>query len=206
MAHGRRVAVMYDADQMGFREEATLRGIQRFAEGAGWRLALDRFAVHQPPQGCEGIIAPPRRWTGPHIRRATIPVVCVLWTRRPLGTARVLENRYEAGRVAARHLLEQGYRAARILHRLMQGISPPEQAILLPPSLVQRRSSDRQSLRDPVVARALSFIDGHSFERTLSPLPAVARHSGFTSYQAFVRAFKRHAGLAPSDHPRRDAP
>ena len=374
MRGGRLVAVMVDADQMGFREEETLRGIRRVAEAQGSRLVLDVYAVHQPPEGCAGIIAPPRRYAGRHFREARVPVVCIGWTRIPVGTARVLENRYEAGRVAARHLVEQGYqsfgylgftrnapsrmeryycrkelhrigrrmhsvrtfstytskrqwwtevkaaldewlprlkppagilvarpglartladralhlglripqdvgivaaddfpavceltpaltsirfdyaelgyRAATILERLMRGIPPPEEAILLPPSLVPRQSTDRQSLADPVVARALAFIDGHSFERirpgdvaaaagvsarmlqrrfrqagretvvqeiakarvehakeqmerTLSPLPAVARHSGFRSYAAFARAFTRHAGMPPSKWPRR---
>ena len=311
MPRGRIVAVMVDADQMGFREEAMLRGVRRVAEGAGWRLVLDYYAVHQPPEGCAGIIAPPRRYAGRHFREARVPVVCIGWTRIPVGTARVLENRYEAGRVAARHLVEQGYqsfgylgftrnaasrmeryycrkelhrigrrmhsvrtfstytskkqwwtevkaaldawlrrlappvgilvarpgfaraladralalglripadvgivaaddfppvcelsppltslrfdyaeqgyRAATILQRVMRGIPPPEESILLPPKLVPRASTDLLSVGDPVVADALWVIDSHRTE-PLSPAD-VARAVG-VGERALQRRFR----------------
>ena len=289
MRPGRRIAVMLDADQLDFREEATLRGIARFADAAGWRLVLDPFAVHDPPADCCGILAPPRRYAGPCIRRAPVPVVCFAWSRKSLGTARVLDNRYEAGRLAARHLVHQGYhtfaylgfsrqaqsciertdftrqlrklgrrvhrvrtfasytrerhwwrqlktaldgwlprltppvgvlaarpglaraladralaqglriphdigilaaddlpavcepspalssirfdyeqlghRAAALLHGLLDGTPAPERAILLPPPLVPRHSTDRLAVGDPLVAQALWHIDTHCTDR-----------------------------------------
>jgi len=285
----RSVAVMFDGDQLGFREEAVLRGVSRVASEAGWHVVLSPFAVHDPPAGCEGILAPPRRYARPLFERCPVPVVSIGWARRAIGTARVLENRYEAGRVAARHLVEQGYRrfayvgfsrqaqsyieridftkelrrlgrrvgrvrtfasytrerawwngvkralgvwldrlrgpvgvfvaraglaraladvalargwrvpedmgivagddvpvvsglwpaltcvgfdyaelgrrAAEWLGRLMDGARPPERAVLLPPVLVARRSTDLLAATDPLVARALWYIDTHCTER-----------------------------------------
>jgi len=110
MPPARRIAVMVDPDHLGFREEATLRGIARYAQAAGWSLLLDPFAVQHPPADCHGMLAPPRRWTGPRIRRSPVPVVCIAWSGAPAGLVRVVEDRGQAGRLAARHLLDQGYR------------------------------------------------------------------------------------------------
>ncbi len=57
-----------------------------------------------------------------------------------------------------------GYRAAALLDVLMDGGSPPESPILVPPAdLVVRGSTDAFAVDDPVVARALRFIadEGH---------------------------------------------
>jgi len=52
-----------------------------------------------------------------------------------------------------------GYEAAKLLDRLMDGESPPTQPILLPPvGVVVRESTDFFSVDDPQVAGALKFI------------------------------------------------
>jgi LacI family transcriptional regulator len=288
MARQRRVAVMYRPDRLGFRERATLEGIARFAERAGWHLVLDPFAVHRPAPEWDGMIIPPRKGTGRPSERAPIPLVSVVWSKTPADLVRVVENRHRAGRLAARHLVERGYRtfahlgfsrnmqsrlerrafrreldrlgrpmesvrtfktlstqrawwdqvtagidrwlkrikrpvgflaarpglaraiagralrmglrvpedvgivsadnaptlctlppaltsihfdyaelghrAAELLDRLIGGAEPPENAILIPPTLVPRRSTDRQATADPLVAQALWFIDSRRTE------------------------------------------
>lgn len=60
---------------------------------------------------------------------------------------------------------EQGYQAAALLDRLIDGERPPDRAVLIDPTLVGRRSTDRKTLGDPVVARALLYIEQHCTER-----------------------------------------
>jgi len=105
-----RIAVMLDPDKLGFREAETLRGIARYAEPAGWHLVLDPFAVKNPAGHFEGILAPPRRYSCLTIRRSAVPVVCISWSRPAFTLIRVVDDRYAAGRLAANHLVERGYR------------------------------------------------------------------------------------------------
>lgn len=52
-----------------------------------------------------------------------------------------------------------GYEAAALLHRLMNGESPPQEPILLPPrGIVVRQSTDLLAVPDPEVALALELI------------------------------------------------
>lgn len=56
-----------------------------------------------------------------------------------------------------------GYEAARLLDRLMNGESPPEKPILLPPQgLVVRESTDFFAVDNPMVAAALVYISANS--------------------------------------------
>ena len=52
-----------------------------------------------------------------------------------------------------------GYRAAELLDRMIQGESPPEEPIEVPPrGVLARRSSDATGFQDEVVAEAIKFI------------------------------------------------
>ncbi|NQT52650.1 substrate-binding domain-containing protein, partial [bacterium] len=57
-----------------------------------------------------------------------------------------------------------GRRAAELLGHLMDGARPPKGALLIEPTLVPRRSTDRQGLADPLVAKALHWIDDRRTE------------------------------------------
>ena len=59
------------------------------------------------------------------------------------------------------HWEQVGYRAAQLLDRLMDGDPPPPRNVLIPPTLVPRRSTDLRGLGDPIVARALGHIAAH---------------------------------------------
>ncbi|MGJ8695162.1 MAG: XylR family transcriptional regulator [Verrucomicrobiaceae bacterium] len=55
---------------------------------------------------------------------------------------------------------EVGYRAARMLNDLLEGITPESNTILIPPSrLVVRGSSGELAISDPLIARAARFIN-----------------------------------------------
>jgi LacI family transcriptional regulator len=103
---------------------------------------------------------------------------------------------------------EVGLQAAALLDRLMDGESPPARALLIPPTLVPRLSTDRTALADPLVARALWFIDTHRTEairpchvadavgvrlRTLED--HVRRARGRTVLQEILRERVEHAKL-----------
>lgn len=56
-----------------------------------------------------------------------------------------------------------GYRAAKLLHRLLANEALPLQRILVPPvRVVERRSTDYRSLTDPAVIQAMHFIRNHA--------------------------------------------
>ena len=112
MGVGRCVAVQFDAGAMSLRQRETLRGLAAFAEEAGWRLAIDPYASDRRQTGYAGIIATSRKGRGPKLANCPVPVVLVSWghIHHPQ-LVRVAENRYAAGRMAARHLVERGYRS-----------------------------------------------------------------------------------------------
>ena len=284
----RRIAATFDADSLSLRDRETLRGILRFAQAAGWQLDLDPFALHHAPARHDGLLVLTRKWLAKLLTRASVPVVCLTWSQERLRLPQASENRYAAGRLAANHLVERGYRsfayvgfnyhvqsqwervffartlgrmgrhmdaarklvnfardaawrddliaslgpwlahfelplgifvarpglaraladmalarglripedvgiiaadddpvvtemppaltairfdyaevgyrAAALLDRLIAGEPPPKQAVLIEPTLVPRRSTDRQAIGDPVVANALWFIDSRRTE------------------------------------------
>ncbi len=54
---------------------------------------------------------------------------------------------------------QMGYQAAKLLHRLLDQRQLPLQRILVPPvKVIERRSTDYRSLRDPAVIQAMHFI------------------------------------------------
>jgi len=107
----RRVAAMFDADKLGLREREMLRGIARYADAASWRLVVDPFAAHHAAGRWDGLLVPTRRGLRRLLARVTVPVVCVAWSQRQAHFTHAVENRYQAGRLAAKHLVERGYRS-----------------------------------------------------------------------------------------------
>jgi len=312
MSHVPRVAALFDADQLSLRERQTLGGIARYAQAAPWHLVLDPFALHHPSARWDGLLVPTRRGLASLLRHSPVPVVCVAWSQRDLALPHAVENRYEAGRLAARHLVERGYhtfaylgfardvqsrvertefrrvlralgrrvesartfatfaskpawwdkvmasldgwlgrleppvgvfvarpgfaralahlalarglrlpqdvgivaadddptvcelppaltslhfdyaevgyRAAELLARLMDGAPRPREAVLIPPTLVPRHSTDRQAVADPLVASALSFIESRRTEPIRASHVAAALGVGERTLQ---RRFRR---------------
>jgi LacI family transcriptional regulator len=91
-----------------------------------------------------------------------------------------------------------GYQAAALLDRLMDGQSPPEQEILVPPEgVVQRRSTDMIAVEDPRVAAAVAFIREHLAE----PLTVRALLKKLDiSRRALEICFTKNLGCTPSDY------
>ncbi len=107
----RRVAIMFDPGPLTRRQRETVRGMARHAEAAGWHLALDPYAVHHASGRYDGIVATSRKFRGPGLAASPVPVVLVtLGHEHHPRIARVVDNRYAAGRLAALHLVERGYR------------------------------------------------------------------------------------------------
>lgn len=85
-----------------------------------------------------------------------------------------------------------GYRAAGLLHELMDGGEPPEQPILISPAeLIPRQSTDVFATSDPMVSRALRFISENSHERieVKEVVAAVA-----TNRRSLERRFRQSIG------------
>jgi LacI family transcriptional regulator len=60
---------------------------------------------------------------------------------------------------------QRGYRAARLLEKLMNGGDPPKRPVLVPPAeLVVRQSTDSYAVNDQLVAKALLFMAENSHE------------------------------------------
>jgi LacI family transcriptional regulator len=57
-----------------------------------------------------------------------------------------------------------GYRAAELLHSLMDGNKPPPPLLLTPTMVVQRRSTNAQLNKDPLVTQAMVYIRDHIHE------------------------------------------
>ena len=111
MEPARRIAVMFDPDALDLRRRGLLRGIRRYAaEAPRWHAALDPYAIHRRPADCHGIIAPAGRRLTAGLDSVAVPLVCVTWGLTRKSLIRVLANRYAAGTLAARHLIERGYR------------------------------------------------------------------------------------------------
>ena len=86
---------------------------------------------------------------------------------------------------------KQGYEAAKLLQKLMQGKRPPKHPILIPPGALHvRASSDILATRHPNVALALHYITDHYHESGLTPKKVAAHvpiserrlHDAFMKY------------------------
>ncbi len=110
----RRVAATFDPDELTLRERGIAHGALRYARQAGWHLVLDPFALHHPGE-FDGLLVQTHRGLAERLKRCPVPFVCVAWSQRQLGLPGALDNRYKAGRIAARHLVERGYRTCTYL-------------------------------------------------------------------------------------------
>jgi LacI family transcriptional regulator len=83
-----------------------------------------------------------------------------------------------------------GYEAARQLHRLMDGKTPPSEHVLLPPTgLVVRDSTDFFAVNDKVVAAALEFIAKNSHRPIRADDVAKAVATGTRTLQLRFRQY-----------------
>ncbi len=87
---------------------------------------------------------------------------------------------------------QNGFEAARLLDRLIDGHPPPPEPLFTPPKeLVVRRSSDVFAVNDPKVAQALRFMADQARGPISVPQIAQAVDLG---RQTLERRFKRHVG------------
>jgi LacI family transcriptional regulator len=87
------------------------------------------------------------------------------------------------------HYEQVGARAAELLERLMnREVLLSRRAVLVPPSLVPRRSTDRGGAGDPVVSQALYWIETHSPEPVRPADVARAVGLGLRQLERRVRA------------------
>lgn len=95
----------------------------------------------------------------------------------------------------------QGYEAAALLDRMMNGAKPPKRATLIPPTgVVIRKSSDMLGVRHPHVASALSRIWQHYQE----PVTTEQLCKGIPmSYRRLHDAFVKHVGHTMAEELRR---
>jgi LacI family transcriptional regulator len=86
-----------------------------------------------------------------------------------------------------------GYQAAAMLDRLMDGESPPDEPLLIPPAaLIPRESTDSYAVDDAVVARALLFIAEHSHESiTVDDVAAATPTTRRSLERRFAKVMRR---------------
>ena len=89
------------------------------------------------------------------------------------------------------HYETVGRRAAELLDRLMDGEPAPRRNILIPPTLIPRQSTGLGGIGDPLVARALEFIEAHCAEPIR--LAHVAQAAGLGERQ-LQRRMRDHRG------------
>lgn len=95
------------------------------------------------------------------------------------------------------NLEEQGYQAAALLDRIMNGEKPPADPILIAPArVVVRKSSDLMAVSHSRVSRGLQFI-AEKFTGDIS-VEDVARAAGM-SRRGLHQAFLDHVGRTPGD-------
>lgn len=96
---------------------------------------------------------------------------------------------------------EIGYRAARVLYRLMSRRAGRVDDVLVPPSeLVRRQSTDLLAIRDPQIHRALLYLRERAGESIGAP--EVAKAAG-ASRAALDQRFKRALGRTVAEQLRR---
>lgn len=93
-----------------------------------------------------------------------------------------------------------GHEAASVLHRMMDGEPPPTPVLVAPSCVVSRQSTDILAIDDPMIVRALRFIQAHAFrgivvDDVLTEVPISRRY--------LEREFKRHLGRLPAEEIRR---
>lgn len=93
-----------------------------------------------------------------------------------------------------------GHQAAAVLDRMMQGETPALPVLVAPLCVVSRQSTDILAIDDPMIVRALRFIQMHAFRQitvddVLAEVPISRRY--------LEREFKRHLGRLPAEELRR---
>ncbi|MCE5326866.1 MAG: substrate-binding domain-containing protein [Planctomycetaceae bacterium] len=92
----------------------------------------------------------------------------------------------------------QGYQAAAMLDRLLNGGRLPRRPLVVPPrGVIVRQSSDVMAVPHAGVARAMHMIQNDFGDRNLS-VGSIARSVGI-SMVGLNLAFKKHLGRSPSD-------
>ncbi|VGO17941.1 Xylose operon regulatory protein [Pontiella desulfatans] len=94
-----------------------------------------------------------------------------------------------------------GYKAAQLLHEMMQGEKVPHETIYLPPlGIMERLSTDTLAVEDPKLKQVVAFIQQHAFEPiTMSDiLKAVPM-----ARRSLERRFQQVFGRSPLDEIRR---
>ena len=94
-----------------------------------------------------------------------------------------------------------GYEGAKLLSRLMDGGRSPKAPVLIPPrGIVIRKSTETIAAADPVVRRALTYIDTHL--ASSFGIAQIADELGVSAI-SLHRLFKRHLGRRVGDEIRR---
>ncbi|PQO25796.1 AraC family transcriptional regulator [Blastopirellula marina] len=94
-----------------------------------------------------------------------------------------------------------GYEAAAMLHQMMEGKNAPKDPVLIPPNgVVSRRSTDFLAIDDPIIVRALRFIQNHTqhgigVDDILKEVPL--------SRRSLEIQFKSYLGRTPAEEIRR---
>ena len=129
----RRVAILLDPHRLDRHLRQILAGVVRFAEHAGhWRCTFDPKAADHLPGPYHGLIASATNVGARRIVQSRVPAVFVTWRACHIRTVvRVVENRPAAGRLAAAHFLEAGYRSFGYLGLLKNATSRMERRGLL---------------------------------------------------------------------------
>ncbi|RYD22451.1 MAG: xylose operon transcription regulator XylR, partial [Verrucomicrobiaceae bacterium] len=97
----------------------------------------------------------------------------------------------------SRNDYEVGWRAAELLHRLMDGEAAPNHAVMVgPDTVVARRSTDTLAAEDPMVAKAVKYIGSHlheafGVERLVGLVPVSRRR--------LEQKFRENLGMTPSE-------
>ena len=150
----RQVALLFDPHRLDRHARELLAGVRSVAQRVPhWRCTFDPDAADHLPGPYHGLIAAAGPTAAARIQRVPLPAVFVTWrayTVRPL--ARVVENRMAAGRLAAAHLLEQGYRAFAYLGLLQDTASRLERADFR--GWVRRRGRPLSICRIPALYRS----------------------------------------------------
>ncbi len=111
MAALHRIALMFDLDGAGKQVREIALGVQRFAKAHGqMQVVFDPVATKHLDGRYDGLIGPPRIPTYRIAAAAGVAYVAATCSDYNYKMALVCENPWQAGVLAARHLLAAGYR------------------------------------------------------------------------------------------------
>jgi LacI family transcriptional regulator len=91
-----------------------------------------------------------------------------------------------------------GYESAALLEHLMKGKKAPKKPVMIPPrGIVTRRSTDTVAIEDPLVAKAMRYIQQNACNAI--GVDQVAAHCG-VSRRHIERNFNKFLGSSPNEH------